>query len=257
LETSINISFSRIEKGAAGSWGRAGRTRTWGHGPGALQAGTPKPACGSYGSGRHHGAKKRRIESCLALNVNELGRQGVLTPGVSGTLAWETERGAASSVAFRADSAGLVLSHDDALGAESLSVGQRVALASLPAAFGGARVYFICTGADCGRRVSMLYFAHGLFLCRRCHGLAYQSQSEDARRRARRRADKLRAQIGGPRWQAFTLKLMRRPTGMWRRTFNRLLRSAAVADAVANASYVAGLARLIGKVDRRRQRAMR
>ncbi len=206
---------------------------------------------GGPGSGRHHGAKKRRVESCLALDVNELRRQGALAPGVSGTLTWERDSGAAGSVAFRAVSAGLVLSHHDTLGAGSVSVEQRVALASVPAVFGGSRVYFVCPGADCGRRLSLLYFARGIFLCRRCHGLAYESQSEDVRRRARRRADKLRAQLSGPRWQAFTLKPMRRPKGRWRTTFDRLRRSIKAADNLANAAYVVHLAKLISKVDRR------
>jgi hypothetical protein len=74
-----------------------------------------------------------------------------------------------------------------------------VELSFVPAAFGGARAYFLCPGAECGRRVSVLYFQRGAFRCRHCHGLAYESQREDARRRTRRRADKLRARLVWPR----------------------------------------------------------
>jgi hypothetical protein len=59
---------------------------------------------GGCGSGRHRGARKRRIESCLALDVNQLRRKGALTPGASGTLTWEREGDVQTSVDFRADS---------------------------------------------------------------------------------------------------------------------------------------------------------
>jgi hypothetical protein len=53
---------------------------------------------GGCGSGRRNGATKRRVESCLALDVNELRRQGALTPGASGTLTWSRDE--AASVAL-------------------------------------------------------------------------------------------------------------------------------------------------------------
>ena len=211
---------------------------------------------GGCGSGRHKGAKKRRVESCLALDANELRRQGVLVAGAFGTLTWARDGEADVSVAFRADAAGLILSHHGNLADASRAVEQHVVLSSIPAALGGSRLYFICPGAECGRRVSVLYFARGLFLCRHRHGLGYASQCEDATRRARRRANKQRARLGGPNWNAFARSLAARPKGMWRTTFNRLLRSAEAADAVANVAYLVRLAKLIGKVDRRRQRTV-
>jgi hypothetical protein len=100
------------------------------------------------GSGRHGGARKRRVESCLALDVNELRRKGALAPGASGSLTWERDRGAVASVDFRADTAELILCYDGH-GTEALKViEQRVALSFVPAAFGGARTYFLCPGAD-------------------------------------------------------------------------------------------------------------
>jgi hypothetical protein len=67
---------------------------------------------GGCGSGRHRGVRKRRVESCLALNVNELRRKGALTPGGAGTLTWERNGEIHASLEFRADAAGLVLSFD-------------------------------------------------------------------------------------------------------------------------------------------------
>jgi ABC-type multidrug transport system fused ATPase/permease subunit len=137
---------------------------------------------GGCGSGRHHGVRKRRVESCVALDVNELRRKGVLTPGASGTLTWERDCSAAGSVGIRADTAELILCYRAHSTEDFKLVEQRVALSLLPAALGDTRAYFLCPDAECGRRVSVLYFCKGVFRCRNCHGLAYESQGEDASR---------------------------------------------------------------------------
>ena len=64
---------------------------------------------GGPGSGRHNDVKKRRVESCLALDVNELRRDGVLSPGAFGTLSWGSDNGTAASLAFRAEADALLL----------------------------------------------------------------------------------------------------------------------------------------------------
>ena len=192
----------------------------------------------------------------LALDINLLGR-GALMPGASGTLTWERHGNASASANFRADTSGFVLCCD-AHGTEAPNViEQRVALSFVPAPFGGARAYFLCPGAECGRRVSVLYLRRGVFRCRHCHGLAYQSQREDALHRARRRAQKLRARLDATGWRPMTLPPAAKPKGMWRTTFNRLRRSIDAADAVANAAYVIYLAKLIGRVDQRTQHTAR
>jgi hypothetical protein len=203
-------------------------------------------------SGRHGGARKRRVESCLALDVNEL--RGALTPGATGTLTWERDGDVVASVAFRMDKDALVLCHYTQHAAEPRGVEQHVALSSVPAAFGGVRTYFLCPGADCGRRTSILYFARGSFGCRRCGGLAYQSQGENVRQRARRRADKLRARLGWPQ-RALVLPIVVKPRGMWSRTFERLRGRAIAAESVAAATQVAHWIRLLQRVNRRRRRA--
>lgn len=208
---------------------------------------------GGCGSGRHRGARKRRVESCIALDVNELRRKGALTPGAYGTLTWERDRGAVASADFRAHAAGLILCYD-AHGTEVPKViEQRVALSFVPAAFGGARAHFLCPGPECGRRVSVLYFRRGVFRCRHCHGLAYESQCEDARRRARRRADKLRARLGWPQQRAIALPIVVKPKGMWSRTFERLRGYAISAEEVATSAQVAHWARLLRRLDRRQR----
>ena len=211
---------------------------------------------GGCGSGRHHGVRKRRVESCLALDVNELRRKGVLTLGASGTLAWKRGGAEVASMNFRADSGDLVLSYDNHNAEALRALEQCVALSSVPAAFGSARTYFLCPGAECSRRVSVLYFRRGTFRCRHCHGLAYESQREDVRPRARRRADKFRARLGLPQRRLLRLPpIVVRPKGMWSRTFERLRGYAIAAESVATAAQVAHWSRLLGRVNRRQRRA--
>jgi hypothetical protein len=187
--------------------------------------------------------------------ARESRRKGALMPGASGTLTWECGGDAQALVAFRVDEGTLTLCYYDQQAPALRDIEQHVALSSVPATFGGARAYFLCPGAECGRPVSVLYFRRGAFRCRHCHGLAYGSQREDARRRARRRADKLRARLGWPQHGALALPIEVKPKGMWSRTFERLREDAMAAETVATAAQVAHWTRLLGRLDRRQRRA--
>jgi hypothetical protein len=191
-------------------------------------------------------------QSCLALDVNALRRKGALAPGAFGTLTWEREGDVQTSVDFRADSAGIVLSYGDHNGEAPRAVEQHVALSSVPAAFGGSRTYFLCPGAGCGQRNSILYFfARGSFRCRHCAGLAYESNRENSMQRARRRANKLRARLGWPQQRALAVPIAVKPKGMWGRTFAHLRGEAIVAESAATAAQVAHWTRLLARVNRR------
>jgi hypothetical protein len=61
-----------------------------------------------------------------------------------------------------------------------------------------------------------------MYLCRRCHQLAYQSQSENAADRAQRSAGKIRQRLGGDPDRGAPLPP--KPKGMWARTYERLRR---------------------------------
>ena len=120
---------------------------------------------------------------------------------------------------------------------------------------GGARAYFLCPGAECGRRVAVLYFRRSVFRCRHCHSLAYESQREDARRRARRRADKLRARLGLATAASPCAAKVVKPKGMWSSAFERLHANAIAAESVATAAQVAHWVRLLRRVNCRQRRA--
>jgi hypothetical protein len=64
-------------------------------------------------------------------------------------------------------------------------------------------------------------YGGGIFACRKCHQLAYPSQSENFADRAVRRADRLRARLG---WPGGVLEGADwgKPKGMHWRTYERL-----------------------------------
>lgn len=91
-----------------------------------------------------------------------------------------------------------------------------------PCNLGGTRPYFLCPaiklGHPCRRRVTKLLGGR-IFACRQCHDLTYSSQSEDELGRAYRRREKLKLKITHPE----NPELIRRPQGMWKRTYHRHL----------------------------------
>ncbi len=176
---------------------------------------------GGIGSGR-----RTTVESCRALDVCRLHREGCLQPGAACTWAWWKGDGERTGwIDLRAEHGAIVLSYRcRGYGEDWQAVDQRVPVIWTPCRFGGRRPWFLCDvsagGVHCGRRVALLYGAGRLFACRRCYNLAYASQSERAWERASRRADKIRVKLGGKPGLAAPLPL--RPKGMQRRTYGRL-----------------------------------
>jgi hypothetical protein len=168
--------------------------------------------------------------------VNLLHRRGTLRPGRKGSLQW----GGGASIGFSAEVDRLVLSYRVRVaGGAAQDVAQTIHIIRTPCRFGGERPFFLCP--SCARRCTKLHGAGRLFLCRRCHGLAYESQREGEVDRLIRRAGKLRRRLGGePRLSAL---LPRRPKGMWQRTYDRLADEIYEAENRAEAAFVRRLAR--------------
>jgi hypothetical protein len=139
-------------------------------------------------------------------------------------------------------------------GGEWEDVAQTVRIVSLPCRFGGTRPYFICAGVvngvSCGRRVATLHGPGRYFLCRHCYRLAYASQSEDAWDRLLRRANKIRQRLGGDPGMAAPFP--RKPKGMWRRTYERLIKEVFEAEIYADDAFARRAELMLARFDNRK-----
>lgn len=161
-----------------------------------------------FGAGRP--GWRLKAEGCLRLNVRDLKRRHVL--GATGWTVWRwtnTQSGEESgSISIAASPDHLQL----CFVANGIPVTQHVEITRTACTFGGTRAWLHCP--RCSRRVGVLYFSGGAFKCRRCGGVAYTTQSEDAIARSWRRQHKIEAKLGNG-WS--------RPKGMHKVTHSRLL----------------------------------
>ena len=109
---------------------------------------------GGFGSTRWTGiSTKSTVEANLPLDINKLNRAGCLRPGFRG--AWEWTRNgkpfASIQVFWRADHLVLLYTYQENAG-DWRTLEQSTPVAWTPCRFGGRRPYFLCPGADCGRR---------------------------------------------------------------------------------------------------------
>ncbi len=178
---------------------------------------------GGLGSGnRHRFGKKTTTEECRSLDVRKLYREGLLKCGNLFSWGWfraDQEVASISALVYQ-DKVVLSYRHRSRLGGEGEEVKEPVSLEWTACNFGGERPWFICPGAECGRRVAILYGPGKYFLCRHCYDLRYESQREDKKDRASRRAKKIRQRLGG------SANMMdpfpERPKGMHHDTYMRL-----------------------------------
>jgi hypothetical protein len=176
---------------------------------------------GGFGSGRPGWHNK--VEHSRSLDVNGLHRAGCLKPGWRGGWQWTRDGEKIASINLRAEENRLRLEFKVRIdGGDWESVSEAIPITYAPCRYGGERPYFLCPGVvngrHCGRRVAKLYAGGRYFLCRHCYRLSYASQSEAEHDRMLRRANKRRMRLGG---EPGTCSLIRRPKGMWRRTYER------------------------------------
>ncbi len=144
---------------------------------------------------------KQTVEASLTLDIYTLVRNGYVAEQITATgeIRWSYgEHQPKATVGFvtnTVDSARPFMRlHYTSDGAQT---DDRVELISVPQPFGGVRWWFLCpvTGTKCRK----LYLPRGKrhFAGREGHGLVYESQRETPVWRAVRRADKIRARLGG------------------------------------------------------------
>ena len=181
---------------------------------------------GGVGSGSwYRFDKKATTDECHSLNVRNLHRDGLLKLGGSFSLRWsrgDRETGSIRGIleGDRPDRIILLYRHRSGLGGEWEDVEEPVSLEWTPCNFGGERPWFVCPGVACGRRVAVLYGPGKYFLCRHCYDLRHESQREDEKDRASRRARKIRQRLGGS--ANMPEPFPERPKGMHHDTHMRL-----------------------------------
>ncbi len=197
-------------------------------------------------------------ESCASIDVRRWHREGRLHAGQCFSYSWTCGGEPAGGIEVRteADAVVLVFRSRSSPDSEWKSVEQRVSITWTACHLGSRRAWFRCTvssgGQYCGRRVALLYGAGELFACRRCYGLAYASQRAIPRDRNLAQARKIRARLGGDANVLNPIPL--KPSGMHRRTYERLKQRHDRACNAAMAGLAACVKRIEGQLARNRKR---
>ncbi len=182
------------------------------------------PEMGGYGSGRYGG--RPIAEHCLRIDLTWMLRTGRACEGseISGTLHWTCGGSPSGSISYRAvmnqpGEERLVLNYTRGSGDDAEKVLQSVYLCHTTPNYGGKRWWMICPYH--GIRVGKLYLPPGgdRFASRQAWRLGYQSQRDAPRDRPFERLFRIQKKLGCETgWEAG----IRRPKGMWHRTYERL-----------------------------------
>ena len=173
-------------------------------------------------------------ESCKSIDVRRWRREGRLRAGQCFSCSWMRAGAPSGSISVQtgADAVLLTFRYRSWGDTEWQSVEQRVRITWTACHLGGRRPWFSCPaytgGRYCGRRVALLYLAGRLFACRRCYGLAYESQQESLWCRGLGKAQKIRMQLGGSPNPLEPFP--DRPKGMHWKTYERLCRAHDLAE---------------------------
>ena len=200
---------------------------------------------GGYGSGQRWNSKKTTF-FYRRLDVRRWQREGLLVAGQSFLWQWMQNGKEVASIGVRNESDRVTLSYRHRANEQETWRFKQypVWLAWTRCNYGGRRAWFICPA--CGRRVAILYDG-GAFGCRRCYGLAYNSQRQSAFDRAISRAQAIRRKLGGS--GNLIEPLPWKPKRMHWRTYQRLCSEAAQRERVFLGfamSYVQRLSRRVG-----------
>jgi hypothetical protein len=187
---------------------------------------------------------KELVEQHVAVRIANL-RHGAET--ISATISSPTMGGRSINIGGGAwlhlswDPEPLEIVYDDGRIYGRTVVRTKVALDYTPCHFGGERPWFVCPGR-CARLAGVLYLISRGFVCRRCAGLGYDTQTRQPWERSALKAQRLRRRLGAD--PGLTHSLPPRPRGMHRRTYERLL----AALGQSEQTVLAGMAQTLGRV---------
>ncbi|MBT6340861.1 MAG: hypothetical protein HOJ48_16350 [Desulfobacula sp.] len=173
---------------------------------------------GGWGSGSYYRMRssKGMAESSLPLDIRELKRKGLLTPGGTITTKWSRGGNVHSSIGAIVYKDHLLLRYTHK---KTDVVEQNVFFTYTPCNYGGERIWFQCP--FCGRRCAVIYSYGKYFACRICCNLTYETCNETPRDRRFSKADKLRKRIGAEPGSFNPLPYFK-PKGMHQTTWDRI-----------------------------------
>lgn len=176
---------------------------------------------GGRGSGKPSGfgLTVDLVEDQRRIDLAQFKRWGTLNEGTSGQITWSTRGKTVATIRYVVGQDGMRLIYRirETGSSDWRDVDDFIPFAYTDANFGGQRRWFVCPA--CQKRCRVL-FGGGLFRCRDCQDLRYESQYEPGFARATAQAHQLRTRLGqsGPLDAPFPPK----PKGMHWQTYRRL-----------------------------------
>ena len=195
-------------------------------------------------------SKRPVAEDYCFPDINYLSRNGCLRPGRVSIQSWTCGDRDAVSVKLIAHENSIELDYRLTYAGKPEDVRYIVQLTHTACNYGGTGPWFRCPGLGCGRRGGELYAAGKYFLCRHCYGLAYSSQRMDELDRVRRKAEKIRKQLGADPYKIYSLQI-EKPKGMHWSTYQRLYDEATHLAAYHAQLFHDKAAALVASLDRR------
>jgi len=166
-------------------------------------------------------AEKNTTSDYRRIDVRRWQRDELLAPGSFFTWSWsrDGEQTASIGVVVYSDYVLLTYTYSQ-YESEPVQLNCAVNLERTPCNYGGVRVWFCCPARGCGRRVAILY-GRGLFACRHCLTLGYDSQRQTPHSRALCRAQGVLMKLGGS--GSMVEPFPHKPKRMHWRTYHELI----------------------------------
>ena len=178
---------------------------------------------GGFGSGRQKfDNAKSTTNKHRSIDIRDWHRDGFLKTNTYFTWNWIVNGEKEGSIAVHVKKSDIILNYRYQLNDQAWKeINTSINISWTSCNYGGKRPWFLCPTPTCQKRVAILY-SSGVFVCRHCHKLAYESQRERAYDRAARRADKIRKRL---EWEQGILnpRGWKKPKGMHWKTFRSLV----------------------------------
>ena len=178
---------------------------------------------GGIGSGRRFQNRRGpNLEEVPQLDVRALKRSGLFDKSTSnGSIKWTNAGLTECALEYTYKDSTLGISYAvKTPQTDYTTVSESIFIDHTVCNYGGTRTWFSCP--NCNARKAILYCASKRFLCRQCYRLNYSCQNEVYADRMIRKARKLRSKLGAS--MDLQLPISERPHGMYRTTFERLIK---------------------------------